>query len=121
MLARLAALLALAVALAGCLSPTLPLPPPEPSFIEASATEGMWLIRGESNEGHAIVLLHNERTGAGVSTVSDAKTRAYAVEIAALPCDAITLLELDEGENEASSTSFLIQPTQNGFDDNSCR
>lgn len=105
----------------GCLSPALPLPPPEPTFIEAAATPGRWIVSGQSNEGHALVVVQNERTGEGVSTTSDTATRAYTVEIEARHCDPAAILELDDASSEVARTPFIIQPTSNGFDDRSCQ
>lgn len=122
MLSRFARLFVFAAALgaSGCLSPALPLPPPEPTFIEAAATPGRWIISGQSNEAHALIVVQNERTGEGVSATTDATTRAYTVELEARLCDAAAILELDEGSSEVARTPFIVQPTTNGFDDRSC-
>ena len=60
---RLLALALWAAGLAACLSPTLPLPPPEePTSISASAVEGYWDVRGQCTPG-AVVLVKNVATG----------------------------------------------------------
>jgi hypothetical protein len=122
-LRRLARLFVFAASLSvsGCLSPALPLPPPEPTFIEAAATPGRWIVSGQSNEAHALIVIQNERTNDGVSTTSDGATRAYKVEIDAKLCDSATVLELDEGSSEVARTPFVIQPTRDGFGDRSCQ
>jgi hypothetical protein len=105
---------------AGCVSPTLPLPPPEPGEIHPAATPGAWTISGKSNEPHALVVVQNARTNEGVSVVTDATTGAYTVELEAKPCDTAEVLELDDGTHEIGRTSFVIEPTTNGFGDGSC-
>ena len=51
---------------AACLSPTLPLPPPEPAdTMRPSDAEGKWLISGNCTPG-ARVSVFNERTQRGV-------------------------------------------------------
>jgi hypothetical protein len=121
-LRRLAPLAALLASLAGsaCVSPTLPLPPPEPSDIRPASTPGTWIISGKSNEPHALIVIQDERTNQGVSVISSADTRAYSVEIEASPCDAAEVLELDENSHEIGRTPFVIEPTTNGFGDGSC-
>lgn len=118
MLKRPLALLGLL--LAGCVSPTLPLPPPEPTEIHPAATEGAWIITGKSNEPHALVVVQNVRTNQGVSVVTDESTGSYTVELEAKPCDTAEVLELDDGSHEIGRTSFVIEPTTNGFGDGSC-
>src|SRR5690349_5585540 len=96
-LRRLAPLAAVLASLAGsaCVSPTLPLPPPEPSDIQPASTPGTWIISGKSNDPHALIVIQDERTNQGVSVISSADTRAYSVELEASPCDAAEVLELD--------------------------
>jgi len=64
---RLTALAVSLLAAAACLSPTLPLPPPEdPDTIQPSAEHsGYWRVSGECYTG-AMVTLFNDRTRKGV-------------------------------------------------------
>src|SRR4051794_21278374 len=57
----LVALLALAGS-ASCLSPTLPLPPPDVDSVHASDTPGTWTITGTCEPG-ALVLVKDTATG----------------------------------------------------------
>ncbi|MDI1451214.1 hypothetical protein [Polyangium sp. 6x1] len=97
------------VALPGCLSPTLPLPPPEaPDTISPqAATPGMWTISGSCLQG-AIVIVFNERTGAG-SVVEDRDGDGrYEVTIEAEVCD-LAWVAQDLGEDESARATFVVQ------------
>jgi hypothetical protein len=48
--------------LAGCLSPTLPLPPPNQPDVEGPDQQGMVTLRGGTEEG-SVVFVENLRTG----------------------------------------------------------
>jgi hypothetical protein len=112
-------LLAAAFGGSSCLSPTLPLPPPEPSDIRPASTPGRWIIVGSSNQASAEIIVRVASDTTGPSTTSDA-SRRYSVEVDAKLCEVAILQELDPSSNEVSSVTFTIQPTQNGFPDSSC-
>ncbi|MDC0747062.1 hypothetical protein [Polyangium mundeleinium] len=96
-------------ALPGCLSPTLPLPPPEPpdAISPQAATPGLWTISGPCLEG-AIVIVFNERTGMGAVVEDRDRDGRYEVAIEAELCD-LAWVAQDLGEDESARTTFVIQ------------
>jgi hypothetical protein len=103
------AVLALAVLLASaCLSPTLPLPPPNrPDTIEGPDQNGYVRLTGAvapNSRAHAM----NRRTGSGVfdDTGDDGR---YDMMLQALPGDQIVLWYMLQGEN-SQSVRFEIPP-----------
>ena len=114
-----AALFGAALAMLGaCLSPTLPLPPPEePSEIAPSSTAGMWKVEGSCSAG-AMVLIRNEHTGV-ITGTEDTHAARYAVEMAAAECDPATVFEVVD-ETMTAGTSFLVRAVINGVPQNDC-
>jgi len=99
----------LVAALAGCLSPTLPMPPPDApdSIAPLSATPGRFTIAGSCIAG-ALVVVFNERTGEG-SVVEDRDADGrYEVEIDAELCD-LAWVSQKVGEDESAPTTFVVQ------------
>jgi hypothetical protein len=103
---------------ASCLSPTLPLPPPEPNDIRASSTPGYWTVSGVANQANAEIIIRVNNVN-GPSTTSDA-TKHYQVEVQAKLCDAAEIQEIDFGSDEVAFQGFFIEPTTNGFPNNTC-
>ncbi|MBI4699759.1 MAG: hypothetical protein HY744_01105 [Deltaproteobacteria bacterium] len=103
-----------ALAWAGCLSPTLPLPPPEaPHTIQqVSGEPGVWLVAGESTPG-ATVLIRHPASGKIVGTEDQGATGHYAIELRAQECDQASVLEV-QGERVSPETPFTVEKTQNG-------
>ncbi|MCC6523934.1 MAG: hypothetical protein IT373_14845 [Polyangiaceae bacterium] len=96
---------------AACLSPTLPLPPPEaPDYLTAAAEPGVWRIGGTATAG-AMVLVRNERTGVIVG-VEDADG-SYLVTVEAERCDTASVFEV-LGTHASESTYFIVRETVNG-------
>lgn len=114
-------ILALASALAlmapACLSPTLPLPPPDqPSTITAGATPGTWEVFGSCREG-ALVTVMNEKTGQGVVVEDRARSGSYHVTIEGAECDVASVRETvldDEGAETTASTGFVLAARKPG-------
>jgi len=100
---------AVLVALPGCLSPTLPLPPPEiPDTLAPEATSpGTWTISGPCLEG-AIVVVFNERTGMGAVVEDRDRDGRYEVSIEAELCD-LAWVSQALGEDESARTTFVVQ------------
>ncbi|WP_437787118.1 hypothetical protein [Sorangium sp. So ce1097] len=97
---------------AACLSPTLPLPPPEPAdTMRPSDAEGKWLISGNCTPG-ARVSVFNERTQRGVIEDDVDGNGRYHVEIEAELCDTLLVWqELQEGSDAQDSEAqrFVVE------------
>jgi hypothetical protein len=94
----------------GCLSPTLPLPPPAaPDFIDQNVDESLWSLRGSCTPG-AVVLIKNLATGqiSGIEDI-DADGR-YFIAIEAEECDVAQLWEI-VGSESSKAASFVITDT----------
>ncbi|MBM4360218.1 MAG: hypothetical protein FJ096_19095 [Deltaproteobacteria bacterium] len=102
----------------GCLSPTLPLPPPEaPLTITESVPPGedgesTWLVRGTCSPG-AIVLVENVDTGRIQGIEDDDGDGRYTLSVAAKPCARAEVWQLFE-DIQSTRTGFLVAPTTNG-------
>ncbi|MFT3770802.1 MAG: hypothetical protein QM820_35715 [Minicystis sp.] len=77
---------ALALPTASCLSPTLPLPPPEQPSTITAGVDGTWDVFGACHPG-AMVTVFNEKTGLGVVFEDRALSGSYHVTIAGAECD----------------------------------
>jgi hypothetical protein len=109
----------LVTAFAACLSPTLPLPPPEaPESIRASTEEGIWEVRGDCTPG-ALVLVENHATGL-ISGIEDRdQDGRYLIRVAADRCDTAAVLEVIE-DNTSAGTVFVVEPTTAGVPEGGC-
>ena len=110
---RLLTVLALAalstLAASSCLSPTLPLPPPEvPSSITAGADPGTWDVSGDCDYG-ALVTVFNETTGRGVVVEDRARVGVYRVTLEGAKCDAAWVRQ-EVGGEESTSQTFVLAP-----------
>jgi hypothetical protein len=96
-------------ALVGCLSPTLPLPPPEePSAITPeSATGDVWIISGSCLQG-ALVTVFNETTGVGAVVEDRDRDGQYEVRLEASLCD-VAWVDEALGEERSGRTTFVVQ------------
>ncbi len=103
------------VLVAGCLSPTLPLPPPEePGSI--SNVEGEWTIVGTCIEG-AEVVGYNEATGRGAVYMDRDGTGVYTLTIEAVECDTLVLKQL-LGDEASDETRVVLTETVDGVAQN---
>jgi hypothetical protein len=123
---RLFALLApTALAVAACLSPTLPLPPPDvPDTIRpAQGREGVWQVSGACTPGARVTVI-DEATGLGAVFEDRRETGRYAVELEGARCDVATVeQDLDDDESASAATRFVLQETTKGVPDDpsACR
>ncbi|HVY49625.1 MAG TPA: hypothetical protein VHB21_27215 [Minicystis sp.] len=106
------ALLGLTALAAGCLSPTLPLPPPEEPDEIRQSTPGNWVVAGTCSPG-AIVTVFDNRTGMGVVVEDKARSGRYAVSLPAHRCDTGFITQEVGGEVSAE-TSFQVMEIQEG-------
>jgi hypothetical protein len=99
---------ALASTAVSCLSPTLPLPPPELSSVAATAVDGVWRVGGTCVAG-AIVTLFDDKTGLGVVIEDRSGYGHWVVDLPATMCDTAQLWQ-DVGGERSTSTTILIAP-----------
>lgn len=116
----LAALVALAtVAPSGCLSPTLPLPPPEEPSSIRSVEDGVWGISGTCAAGAEVVVL-DEVTGQGEVFIDLDRTGHYYVELHASQCDLASVVQ-ESGGAQSGKTTFVVHAHEEGAPgDNAC-
>ena len=100
--------------LAGCVSPTLPLPPPgAPDWLSVETTAGEWTVKGTCLQG-ALVTVFNEETGEG-SVIEDRDLDGlYEVRIKAQRCDA-GWVQQAIGQDVSAPTPFVIVERENGL------
>lgn len=98
-----------------CLSPTLPLPPPELPQNLHDRGDGVWSVQGSCIAGAEVIVL-NDSTGLGAVVVDLDQTGGYYVEIKASACDFITVQQLI-GTEESAETGFVLEPLTNGIPD----
>lgn len=110
-----------ALLFSACLSPTLPLPPPDVNSMHPAAAPGYWTVSGSCLTG-AIVTVFNERTGKGAVVEDRENTGFFSVAIEADPCD-FAWVKQEEGQETSARTTFTIQEkSQDLLDDpNACK
>lgn len=117
----LLSVLASALLVPACLSPTLPLPPPEqPSTITLGREPGTWDVFGSCTPG-ARVLVINEKTGEGAVVDDLTESGSYHVTIEGAECDLAEVIEQTD-EGLSAPTSFALAPRKPGdpADDPAC-
>lgn len=108
-LLHLALAAALALLSASCLSPTLPLPPPEPDSIQHVRTD-VWIVSGSCLKG-ARVTVFNETKGQGVVVEDVAGVGSFSVEIEADLCDQGQVSQTFGGEVSDGTPFIFDKPT----------
>jgi hypothetical protein len=118
-----ATLAAFAVMAPSCLSPTLPLPPPDaPDAISVPGTNGMWQISGDCVAG-AIVTVFDTNTGRGVLAEDLAKVGTYTVGLTGTACDSVWVeQQTADGASTSEPTFFVLEAVASGqpVDPNAC-
>jgi hypothetical protein len=102
----------LAVVVTGCLSPTLPLPPPGAPDAVRGLDGGRWEILGQCSPG-AVVTAMVERTGQGAIVEDREADGRYRVEVEADACDVVLLSQID-GEEGSAQTRVVLQHIESG-------
>jgi len=111
----IAGLAALATMAASCLSPTLPLPPPDlPEAISPPTSNGLWQVVGNCIPG-AFVTVFNPNTSPPTGTVVEDVARAgtYNVAIAGTECQLVWVEQQTE-DGTSAQTFFVLQAFANG-------
>ena len=96
---------------ASCLSPTLPLPPPEPESITADA-DGYFTVAGSCHEG-AIVLVFNETQGVGALVEDRPPSGRFITKVKANPCDVGWASQIVGNETSLQSPVVFQPKSQN--------
>jgi hypothetical protein len=78
---------------AGCLSPTLPLPPPEEPDGISQGEDGYWGLSGACAEGAEVIAV-NESTGRGAVYIDRAGNGRYSVEVEGEECDVVVISQI---------------------------
>ena len=97
-----------ALATTSCLSPTLPLPPPDVDSSAESTEPGIWQISGTCKPG-ALVIVMNDETGEGVVFEDRSESGKWFVQLPAEQCDSAWASQ--EFGNESSSRSNFAVDT----------
>ncbi len=98
--------------LTGCLSPTLPLPPPDAPETIRSVGTNRWGIGGTCVAGAEVVVL-DQASGRGAVYVDLDHSGRYYVEIDASPCDLASVSQTVRGE-ASGTTGFVVTPHEVG-------
>jgi hypothetical protein len=99
---------------AGCVSPTLPLPPPDaPSALSVDTTLGEWTFRGSCLQG-ALVTIFNEETGEGAVVEDRDRDGVYEIRLKAQRCD-LAWVQQTLGQDVSAPTPFVIAEKVDGM------
>lgn len=113
-------LAALALVAGACVSPTLPLPPPDaPYQISAAPQSGYWQLRGECTPG-ATVLVKNDATTVIAGVEDSDRDGRYFITVQAKACDMAEVWEI-LGTTATTAATFVIEPTVNGTPAGGCK
>ena len=111
-------LLIAALGLSACLSPTLPVPPPdEPQGVSLGA-DGLWDVRGECSPG-AVVLVRNLDTGVITGVEDQDADGRYFLRVAGDLCARAEVWEVVD-DDVSGRTFFLLEPKVNGVPSGEC-
>lgn len=101
-----------ALAWGGCVSPTLPLPPPGSPDSLRALEDGRWEVRGDCNPGAQVVGII-ERTGEGAVVEDRDADGRFRFVLEAERCDVVLLTQSD-GDEVSESTRVVLVPTSQG-------
>jgi hypothetical protein len=112
-LLSVALLVACGPSVSSCLSPTLPLPPPDPpTLVAEDATTGEWQVEGDCIPGATVEVINNAtRRGAVVEDI--ANSGIYTVVISGTECDVASVIQtvaVDGNEEQSGATEFVLVP-----------
>jgi hypothetical protein len=112
-LLRALAVAVLSVAPVACLSPTLPLPPPDIATIAQTSQADQWEISGDCTAG-AIVTVLDQKTGLGAVYEDLPQTGFFSVVIEGTQCDVVEVWEEDANQDQSPTATYVLQATANG-------
>lgn len=102
----------------GCLSPTLPLPPPEAPLYMRSIGDGRWEIGGECSAGAVVTALVSS-TGRGAVVEDRDADGTYSLVVTADRCELVDLWQTD-GDETSARTRIVLYDTAEGTDESVC-
>ncbi len=110
MKARLLAVVALCVALAGCITPSIPIPPPEPSemtfALDTTAGSATFSYAAEPNYSNAVVYVFNRNAGTGI--IATARADGSVGPTAPFPAQLGDNVAITFETDEVSVTSCVV-------------
>ena len=92
---------------ASCLSPTLPLPPPDVESVQA-ADRGRWTVSGSCIPG-AVVSVFNDKQSQGVLVEDSARTGRFVVTLSGDLCDSAWVSQVN-GAQASTELPFVLEP-----------
>jgi hypothetical protein len=95
-----------ALGAASCLSPTLPLPPPDIEAVSQALDGKHWTVSGDCTPG-AVVTVFNEETGRGVVVEDRNETGHWTVSLEATKCD-LAWAEQEHGTDHSQRNTFVV-------------
>lgn len=98
---------------AACLSPTLPLPPPDAPDTLTVLGNDTWEVRGTCIPGAEVSVL-NEATGRGVVYQDQSQSGRYVVSLVGKECDLVTISQRKD-RDAGDQTSVVLTPTVSGI------
>lgn len=96
-----------ALASASCLSPTLPLPPPDVESIVQAEEPGVWIVSGTCPPGSLVTVL-NEDTGLGAAFDDREESGKWSVRLQGEECD-LAWAATQRGSDDSARTSFTLE------------
>ena len=92
---------------ASCLSPTLPLPPPDVESVQ-DAGRGQWTVAGSCIPG-AVVSVFNDKQGQGVLFEDSDHQGRFVVTLTADLCDSAWVSQVS-GTQVSTEVRFVVEP-----------
>jgi hypothetical protein len=92
---------------ASCLSPTLPLPPPDVESVQ-DAGRGQWTVSGSCIPG-AVVSVFNDKQDQGVLVEDTARLGRFVVTLTADLCDSAWVSQVS-GAQTSTEVPFVVEP-----------
>lgn len=97
---------ALALAAGACLSPTLPIPPPDAPDTIHQTSAGVWQVAGDCTPGARVTVM-NVRTGRGAVVEDVTRVGRYVVDLEAEACDPAWVEQVVD-EQSSGQTGFVV-------------
>lgn len=110
---------ATALAATSCLSPTLPLPPPDVDSSTEAADGQHWILSGTCTPG-ALVTVLNEETGLGSVYEDRGENGQWTIELLAQKCDRAWVAQ-QYGNDDSGRNEIVIETITGGDPEGTCK